>query len=109
MKNVCTLAGAIALAALIATGARADDHRAQLVVASAAVSADQTTLFVTGANFGSSPAVALEGAALGGVTVNATGTALTAVMPSLPPGSYLLVVSRGHGRDDDGANAAASC
>src|SRR5262249_39765394 len=64
--------------------------------------ADQSTLFVTGAGFGAAPLVTLDAMLLGGVTVNADGTALTATMPALPPGSYqLLVQSRRPRRDDD--------
>ena len=74
-----------------------DDARTALAISNAAVSADQTTLFVTGANFGPRPLVTLANIVLGGVQVSSTGGQLTALMPVLPPGSYRLVISRGTG------------
>jgi len=76
-----------------------DDDVPCTTIATAAVSTDQTTLFVTGANFGSRPLVILANIVLGGVQVSSTGGQLTALMPALPPGSYRLVVSRGSGSD----------
>jgi hypothetical protein len=67
-------------------------------------------LLVTGTGFGTAPLAVLDGLLLGGVHVNATGTALTANMPALPPGSYLLTVQRNRMRrddDDESARAAA--
>jgi hypothetical protein len=70
------------------------------IILSATVSADQSTLFVTGAYFGSRPLVTLGNVVLGGVQVAATGTQLTALMPALPPGTYrLMISSRGSGSD----------
>jgi len=68
----------------------------RLVIMSAEVSASGTTLFVSGANFGRTPGVSLGGTPLGGVTVNRSGTQLTAVMSAVPPGNYLLQVWRGY-------------
>ncbi|MBZ5555717.1 MAG: hypothetical protein LAO77_00435 [Acidobacteriia bacterium] len=123
MKRVHLVAFMLACAAALAASAvrvAADDHHSQLAIMSAAVSADQSTLMVTGANFGMAPSVTLDGMPLGGVAVNGDGTSLTAVMPALPPGSYLLVVTRPRGRhfdrdkkrwddddDDDGARSGA--
>ena len=76
-----------------------DDDVPCTTIATAAVSTDQTTLFVTGANFGSRPLVILANIVLGGVQVSSTGAQLTALMPALPPGSYRLVISRGSGSD----------
>jgi hypothetical protein len=87
----------VVMTALAATAnAGANDYN-KLVVTSATVSADGSTLFVTGRNFGRNPAVTVADLALGGVTVNADGTALTALMPALEPGNYRLTIS-GHGR-----------
>jgi collagen triple helix repeat protein len=75
-----------------------DDDYLRPTISTAAVSTDQTTLFVTGANFGSRPLVILANIVLGGVQVSSTGGQLTALMPALPPGSYRLVISRGSDR-----------
>ena len=56
---------------------------------------------MTGTGFGQNPLVALDGMLLGGVRVNARGTALTANMPALPPGSYELLVQNRSRRNDD--------
>jgi hypothetical protein len=74
-----------------------DDSARALAIGTATVSADQSTLFVTGANFGTRPLVMLANIVLGGVQVASTGGQLTALMPALPPGSYRLVISRGSG------------
>jgi len=74
-----------------ATAAKPTD----VVITSAVVSPDGTTLFVTGRNFGSAPSVTIGGVLVGGVTVNPDGTALTGLMPFTEPGTYVLVVSRG--------------
>ena len=65
----------------------------QPAITAASVSADQTTLFVEGAGLGETPSVTLAGIPLGGVQVSPDGCRLIAVMPSLPPGSYRLVVT----------------
>src|SRR5262249_7500749 len=94
-----------------ARAANDDDHRHDITIISATVSADQSTLFVEGKGFGSDPRVALDGLLLGGVTVNADGTSLTANMPALQPGSYQLLVQNKRGRqhdpDDDDHHVAA--
>jgi hypothetical protein len=74
-----------------------DDDNA--IILSATVSADQSTLFVTGAYFGYRPLVTLGNVVLGGVQVAATGTQLTALMPALPPGTYRLMISSRSGSD----------
>jgi hypothetical protein len=86
----------------------------QLVITS--VTSDATTLYISGANFkrpGSdrredrereredsgnptNPTVYLNGAPIVSV-VNAAGTQIMAQLPVLPPGSYLLLVTRGSG------------
>lgn len=95
------------LATAFATELQADARRArvatedtttsssdQVVITSAIVSADGSTLYVTGRNFGSSPTVRLGQFLVGGVTANESGTVLTGLMPALEPGTYLLHVAR---------------
>ena len=72
--------------------------RGQPVVTTAVISADGSVLAVSGSNFGSNPLVSLGGYVLGGVGVNPQGTALSALMPALAPGSYQLVVTAGGNR-----------
>ena len=67
----------------------------QVLIHAAAANAEQTVLFVEGTNFSSNAAVYLAGVPLGGVMVNATGTALTAVITGTLPGTYQLHVSNG--------------
>ena len=67
----------------------------QLVITTAAVSADETTLLVGGHNFGANPRVTVGGIELSPVTVDSTGTMLSAPLPTLPPGTYALTVWRG--------------
>ena len=111
MKNSFKLLVICLLPMIAASTVRADDdHHPRTTIVSAAVSADQSTLFVAGTGFGSAPVVTLDGMPVGGVSVNATGTALTALMPTLTPGSYLLVVkehAKRHDDDDDGARVAS--
>jgi Collagen triple helix repeat (20 copies) len=76
-----------------------DESGRAVVISSATISADQTTLFATGANFGSRPIVKLGELILGGVQVSATGTQLNALMPALAPGSYRLTIWRASGSD----------
>ncbi len=63
-------------------------------ISAAAVSADQSTLFVEGENFQGVSAT-LAGMPLGGVQVDPTGQHLAALMPALSPGSYRLVITNG--------------
>jgi hypothetical protein len=109
---------AIAIASVLvvssfATVVQADSPKTPVILA-ASVSTDGTTLFVTGSAFGTAPTVSLAGIVLGGVIVNGTGTQLTAIMPALPPGSYVLdVTSNAGGKKSDefemtlGANGPA--
>jgi hypothetical protein len=99
----------IAVGAATGTARGDDDQRPRTAIVSASVSADQSMLLVAGTGFGTAPLAVLDGLLLGGVHVNATGTALTANMPALPPGSYLLTVQRNRmRRDDDDENARAA-
>jgi hypothetical protein len=60
------------------------------------------TLYVAGVNLGRNPLVFLDGVQLGGVSVNSDGTELTALLPTLDPGTYLLHISRGRGMVENG-------
>lgn len=104
LKRVSLCAGAVAVATLCAfvtVSARPANDDGALRVLSASVSANQSTLSVTGSGFGPAPVVYLDGIALGSVTVNANGTALTVPMPTLTPGSYSLLVLRRARADRD--------
>jgi hypothetical protein len=61
-------------------------------IAAASVSADQTTLFVEG-EYLDSPIVMLGNMQLTGVVADAAGRHISALMPALPPGTYLLQVT----------------
>lgn len=68
----------------------------QVVVTAAAADTSQSLLFVAGQGFTPSAVVFLGGQPLGGVVVNAQGTALSALLPpGVPPGSYALTVVAG--------------
>jgi hypothetical protein len=69
----------------------------QVLIHSATTDASHTVLFVEGQSFSSNSAVYLGGVPLGGVVVNAAGTALTATITGTLPGSYQLLVSNGNG------------
>ncbi|MFA5910534.1 MAG: hypothetical protein WC815_17270 [Vicinamibacterales bacterium] len=59
------------------------------------VTTDASFLYIAGINFGARPSVFLSGMPLSRV-VNAARTQITASLPTLPAGSYLLHVSRGN-------------
>ena len=61
-------------------------------IIAASASPDRTTLFVQGENFGSSPKVTLGYAVLKGVVVDVTGRYISAQLPTLEEGTYLLQV-----------------
>ncbi len=107
----CALTIATTIAASVTVSVvRADGHGQATAIVDASVSADQSMLLVRGTGFGSAPAVYLDGMLLGGIAVNASGTQVTAIMPALQPGSYLLMVQRNRMRrddDDDGARVAS--
>ena len=68
----------------------------QPYIVAAVISADQSTLIVTGSNFPTNPSVTLDGMLLGGVQVDAAHKSVTAVMPALQPGTYLLEIGTGN-------------
>ena len=74
----------------------------QLVITSATVSSDGSTLFVTGKHFGRRPEVKVGDQRVSDVSVNATGTALTGSMPVTESGTHLLEISRGYGAKKTG-------
>jgi hypothetical protein len=81
---------AFVVMATLSLGAQGNPN--QPSIDSAVVSADQTIVFVRGANFGKNPSVTLNGLALAGVQVDSLGRQLFASMPSLQPGTYKLQV-----------------
>lgn len=92
-----TLRNAIALLIFACAAAPAfAQPPSQVLIHAAAADATQAVLFVEGKNFTSNTAVYLGGVPLGGVTVDPTGTVLTATIPNgTQPGSYQLHISNG--------------
>src|SRR5262245_29967068 len=68
-------------------------------IVAAVVSGD--TLFIYGENFSNASQVSLGSLLLGGVQVDSGGHRLSAAMPSLPAGSYRLVVANGNNKVGD--------
>ena len=102
MRNCAVVALFAGLSVFLAVATvSARDDQPQLVILNASVSPDGTTLFATGVNFGSQPFVTLGGIVLGGVAVDATGTMLSAAVPPLPPGTYLLAIAGRPSSDED--------
>src|SRR4029453_15946844 len=64
-------------------------------ITSAALSADQTFVFVQGNHLGSHPIVSIGTLPLQGVAVDALGAQLAAQVPPLAPGTYLLNLTNG--------------
>jgi Collagen triple helix repeat (20 copies) len=98
------------VATMFVGGVHADSdkgHSNDLVVTSAVVGDDGTTLFVTGYNFGRFPQVTVGELVVGGVQVNREGTSLSGILPTLPPGSYELRVSRGWAKNQTGTLSLA--
>lgn len=103
MRRTVTALGlciAMAIAAAPASAQQGKNPAPQLVVVAAA--ADETYVYINGVNFGTNPSVFLSGMPLGGVAVNAARTEITALVPVLPPGTYLLHVSSGNGVPQNG-------
>jgi hypothetical protein len=98
------------IATMFVGGVQADNDHARpndLVITSAVVGDDGTTLFVTGYNFGRFPQVTVGELVVGGVNVNREGTSLSGILPALPPGSYELRVSRGWAKNQTGTLSLA--
>lgn len=98
MKVMTAWAMALACCAAFALQALAQGQNPppQVVIYAAVADAPQTTLYVDGVNFVQGARVFLGGLELGGVIVNGTGTALSADITGVPPGSYQLHVSTGN-------------
>ena len=87
-------AAVVALVMTVSTiGVAAGQSNDKPHITAANVSADQTTLFIEGENFNSHPIVVLGNLQLTGVAVDAGSRHISAVMPSLSPGTYLLQVT----------------
>jgi Collagen triple helix repeat (20 copies) len=73
-----------------------NDDNGPMMITSAFVTPDQTTIVISGVAFGRpTPVVWLGTTSLAGVVVNATGTIITAPLPSdTPPATYELLVTR---------------
>jgi hypothetical protein len=85
-------------------GGSADDDGgdASATITAAVLSADQTTLFVTGSHLTRFIKATLGDYVLDGVQVTPDGTLLTALVPMLPPATYRLVLTRARDKDSDG-------
>ena len=88
----------IALATLLAitfTLARVGAEPGAVTIARVTLSADGSTLFIYGDQFGAAPIVSVGGARALDIVVDSTGTAITAAMPAgLAPGMYQVHVDR---------------
>ena len=94
IRPMTKIAAAVALAIVLhVEAAAADDHKPQ--VSAVTTSADRTLLFVEGENLGGHPSARLAGFDLGGVSVDASGRHLVALLPALAPGTYRLDVTVG--------------
>lgn len=98
VRHTCALVISTCLAtasALAQTPQDRNDRTEHVLIHAAMADAGQTTVIVEGKNFDRDAVVYLAGVPLGGVTVNATGTVLTATIAGTLPGSYRLQVSNG--------------
>lgn len=89
-RTAAVVAFVMTVSTITVTAAQGSDKP---VITAASVSADQTTLFVEGENFNSHPVVVLGDVPLTGVVVDAGSRHISALMPALSPGTYLLVVT----------------
>lgn len=89
-RTAAVVAFVMTVSTITVTSAQGSDKP---VITAASVSADQTTLFVEGENFNSHPVVVLGDVPLTGVVVDAGSRHISALMPALSPGTYLLVVT----------------
>jgi hypothetical protein len=97
---------ALGLTGTIAQGQTAPTSSPQQLVITAAAVSDSSVLFLSGFNFGESPAVYLADTALEVLNVSPDGTMLSASLQvALVPGTYLVHVSRGPGRPHNGSFA----
>ena len=91
--------GAIALVFGMAVGAASAQpaETSRLALASARPNAQAGTLTIAGTGFGPSPFVTLDLVRLGGRSATDTEIVATAPISLMPPGDYVLTVSRGSG------------
>jgi len=86
-----------------------DDGGDSATITAAVLSADQTTLFVTGSHLTKITSVRLGEFVLGNVQVSPDGTLLTALVPPyVPPATYRLILSRGNASSSDKAPTDSS-
>ena len=83
---------AILLLALTLSAAPLANARREPVITATSISADRTTVFIDGENFGRQPRVWVDGTQLTGVTVDANGTHVVAALPVLQPATYLVQI-----------------
>ena len=101
MRQLCSV---FVVAAVVAFQTVTFAQNNQVAIYSATLSADQSTLFVTGVNFGNTPpAVSIGGSPLGGVQVASQGTVLIVPLPGTFTGSHRLLVSRGNSPNQSAA------
>jgi hypothetical protein len=99
MRSLMRTAAAVVFVVLAATGfawaqGNANGNKKPEITA-ALVSVDQTVLFVQGANLGAHPSITIGDVDLSGVAVDASGKQLSANLPALTPGTYLLTLTTG--------------
>jgi hypothetical protein len=96
VRRTAALAALVILASTAIVSAEnnknAGDGNKKPTIIAASVSADQTTLFIEGEDFGQRPKVTVGTTALKGVAVDAAGRYISAQLPALSPGTYLLLV-----------------
>jgi plastocyanin len=94
MPRLLTIASLVTILTVM-PGSLIANPRRDPVITSTSVSADHTTVFIDGVNFGRSPRVAVDGQPLTHVTVDASATHIVATLPTLAPATYLVeVISR---------------
>ncbi|HEY7289537.1 MAG TPA: IPT/TIG domain-containing protein [Vicinamibacterales bacterium] len=92
MPRLLTIASLVTIAVALPGSLIANAHR-DPVITSTSVSADHTTVFIDGANFGRSPRVSVDGQLLTNVTVDTNATHIVATLPTLAPATYLIEVA----------------
>jgi hypothetical protein len=91
MPHLLSIQSVLLLAITLSASLLANERREPVITATS-ISADQTTVFIDGENFGRQPRVWVDGTRLTGVTVDATGTHVVAALPVLRPATYLLQI-----------------
>ena len=91
-RKTAAVAALVILASTAGLRAENNNSNKKPVIIAASVSADRTTLFVEGENFGTRPKVTVGNTALRGVAVDVSGCSISAQLPALAEGTYLLQV-----------------